>query len=84
MFQILALISSRCGLGLVEIKFRAREAGKRSSSGDENGLAGTEAGSLPCFEIVQCGFQISDGLPARSNAEGALLLAKRSGVTQGR
>lgn len=26
MFQILALISSRCRLGLVEIKFRAREA----------------------------------------------------------
>ena len=30
MFQILALISSRCGLGLVEIKFRAREAWERT------------------------------------------------------
>ena len=57
--------------------------GERSSSSDENGLAGTEAGSLPCFAIGQCGFQISDGLPARSNAEGALLLAKGSGVGVG-
>lgn len=30
MFQILALISYRCGLVLVEIKFRAREAWERT------------------------------------------------------
>lgn len=54
--------------------------GERSSSRDENGLVGTEVGSLPCYEIGQYGFQVSDRPLALSNAEGALLLAKGSGV----